>query len=702
MKIATWNVRGFGDVKKKCMVRKIIREEQLDLIGLTETKHQEINSWEMKQCWGNQEIDWVHVTARQGSGGLILAWRQSYFSRSNSFALPRWVCVIGEFLENNVQGAVCLIYAPTEHHERLTVWDQIRAIKSRFGIPWILMGDFNEVLKPEERRGAKRMTQGMREMQNLILDLQLVDMDVGQKYTWLRKNAASRLDRVLVDQEWVLRWPALRGYCKGRAFSDHYPIVISSFEENNHIVPFRALDVWLDEPSFGKLFEDEWLQYSGLPLEKKLRLIKKPLKRWSREVFGHIDRNIQKFEQALKTAEEAVIRGETGEIAWSRIEALRSQLWLWMIKNERYWKQLSRCRVVKDGDRNTKYFHLTATMRRQRNRIDKLKIDGVEISDMSIIKKSIAEYFQTLYSRQQSTSFDLTQLGFKKISIEEQKQLEKPVTRKEIQDALDSCDPSKAPGYDGFNLKFIKKLWPVIEDDFCAYISRFFETGRLHESFNTTWIVLIPKKKGILEVSEYRPISLVGSLYKLVAKILSRRIKEVMPSIIGETQTAFVSGRQILDGALVANEVIQWLKKRSKAGVLMKMDFQKAYDTVDWDALDKVMEEMGFGCKWRHWIQKCVSSAKVSVVFNGTPLQPIKMQRGLRQGDPLSPFLFVIIAEVLNKMMQKAAETGLIRGLIIGSDKVQLTHLQFADDTLVFCEAEEKIVKTVKAIFLSF
>jgi len=159
--------------------------------------------------------------------------------------------------------------------------------------------------------------------------------------------------------------------------------------------------------------------------------------------------------------------------------------------------------------------------------------------------------------------------------------LEVPISREKIKDAVANCNPSKAPGYDGFNLKFIRRMWPVIEDDFCSYILRFFETGKLHASFNNTWVTLIPKKKGTLEVSDFRPISLVGSLYKVIAKVLSRRIKEVMPSIIGETQTTFVSERQILDGALVANEAIHWLKKKRKSGVLLKMDFQKANDTVD-------------------------------------------------------------------------------------------------------------------------
>ena len=381
-----------------------------------------------------------------------------------------------------------------------------------------------------------------------------------------------------------------------------------------------------------------------------------------------------KFQEALSKVEGEALSRELREDEWSRLDALRSQLELWMIRKERYWKQLFRCKIIREGDRNTRYFHLAATMRRQSNCIDNLLINGEEVADVGAIKSCITAYYKDLYRKQKGTSIDISQLGFQKLSAEERR-LEEPISREEILEA----NPSKAPGYDGFNLKCIKKMWPVIEEDFCAYIKNFFETGKLHASFNTTWITLIPKKKCLLEVTDFRPISLVGSLYKVIAKVLSRRIKGVLPSIIGETQTAFVSGRQILDGALVANEVVNWLKKKRKSGVLLKMDFQKAYDTVDWEALDMVLEVMGFGSKWRTWIQQCISSASISILINGIPGRPFRMGRGLRQGDPLSPFLFVLMAEVLNRMMKKAVDLGLIRGLTIGKEAIQISHLQFAD-----------------------
>ena len=284
--------------------------------------------------------------------------------------------------------------------------------------------------------------------------------------------------------------------------------------------------------------------------------------------------------------------------------------------------------------------------------IDKIWFQGEEINDIGVIKKHITSYFKALYRKQKCTRFGIFRLGLQRLTQSERMEFERPVTMQEIIEALSDCDPSKAPGYDGFNLKCIKKMWSVVGEDFCTYILNFFATGTLHASFNTTWVTLIPKKKGVLEVTDFRPISLVGSLYKVIAKILSSRLKTVLPNLIGESQTAFVSDRQILDGALIANEVVHWLKVKKKQGVLLKLDFQKAFDTIDWDSLVLVLEVMGFGSKWRNWIHKCISSASISILINGVPSKPFKMGRGLRQGDPLSPFLFVIMSEVLNRMLK--------------------------------------------------
>ena len=121
-----------------------------------------------------------------------------------------------------------------------------------------------------------------------------------------------------------------------------------------------------------------------------------------------------------------------------------------------------------------------------------------------------------------------------------------------------------------------------VGEEFCKFVIQFFKTGKLPQSINTTWVTLIPKKKdGVIRVNDFRPISIVGSFYKVMAKILSKRLQEVLPRLVGDSQTAFVKGRQILDGALIANEVVGWLKKTRRTGILLKLDFEKAYDSVD-------------------------------------------------------------------------------------------------------------------------
>ena len=439
-----------------------------------------------------------------------------------------------------------------------------------------------------------------------------------------------------------------------------------------------------------------------MPLGKKLQLMKHPIKAWNKQVFGHIDHKLRVLQDAIAKLEKEAQNRQLEEHEWSRMDALKSQLGLWMIRKERYWKQLSRCKIIKEGDRNTKYFHLIASARRQRNVIERITANGKEVTDIREIKDYINGYFRRLYKRRKGLQFDISYLNMSKLQPEEASRLESQVTRQEIKEALFSCDPSKAPGYDGFNLKCIRKMWHVIDEDFYTAILDFFETGNLHCSFNTTWVILVPKKSEAKEVTDYRPISLVGSVYKVIAKILSKRLRSVLPALVGETQSAFVEGRQILDGALIANETVQWMKIKKKAGVLLKLDFQKAYDTIDWSALQMVLHEMGFGDKWRSWISQCVSTASISIIINGSPSKPFKMGRGLRQGDPLSPFRFVLMAEVLNKMLMKALALGQIKGLRVGAADVLISHLQFADDTLLFCEADVQQLCFIKNLLLSF
>nr|XP_025621448.1 uncharacterized protein LOC112712731 [Arachis hypogaea] len=230
----------------------------------------------------------------------------------------------------------------------------------------------------------------------------------------------------------------------------------------------------------------------------------------------------------------------------------------------------------------------------------------------------------------------------------------------------------------------------------------FKETGILLKKANLTWVTLAHKEGGSNDLKDYRPISMVGCVYKVVAKILSKRLQSFMPELVGEEQSAFVSGRKIIDEALIACEVVHWVRKKKIPTWLIKLDFQKAYDRIWWSFVDRVLKSMGFGEVWRSWIRTCLSTASMSVLVNGTTTKPFKLQRGLRQGDPLSPFLFVMVSQVLNSTLGRLCEKGRIRSLDIGHNRVSIMHLQFADDTILFCPCDHKPLMSYKRLLGGF
>jgi len=168
-------------------------------------------------------------------------------------------------------------------------------------------------------------------------------------------------------------------------------------------------------------------------------------------------------------------------------------------------------------------------------------------------------------------------------------------------------------------------------------------------------------------LNDFRPISLVGSIYKILAKVLANRLRHVIGSVIAEEQSAFVKNRQILDGILIANEMVDEAHRLKKELLLFKVNFEKAYDSVDWGYLDAVMERMSFSVLWRKWIKECVSTVTASVLVNGSPTDEFPLERGLRQGDPLSPVLFLIAAEGLHIIMKSVVERNIYVGVCYSS-----------------------------------
>ncbi|GJU27326.1 cysteine-rich receptor-like protein kinase [Tanacetum coccineum] len=219
---------------------------------------------------------------------------------------------------------------------------------------------------------------------------------------------------------------------------------------------------------------------------------------------------------------------------------------------------------------------------------------------------------------------------------------------------------------------------------------------------NSSFVTIIPKVTDPIGLGDFHPISLIGCYYKIIAKVLAERIKRVVGKVVGDVQNAFIKGRYILDGVLIANEVVGHLRKTRSKGLIFKVDFEKAYDSLNWRFLGDIMKKMGFGNKWCKWIDCCLRSSTMSILVNGSPTEEFCLERGVRQGDPLSPFLFILAAEGLNAIIREAVDKGVFRGIKIGSDNVVVSHLQYADDTIFFGEWNKENAKALMCILKCF
>lgn len=214
-------------------------------------------------------------------------------------------------------------------------------------------------------------------------------------------------------------------------------------------------------------------------------------------------------------------------------------------------------------------------------------------------------------------------------------------------------------------------------------------------------MVLIPKVKNPSRIKDLRPISLCNVLYKLISKVIANRLKLVLPDIISHNQSAFVPGRLITDNVLVAYELSHFLlkKKKGKTGyAAVKADMSKAYDRVEWDFLDAMLRRLGFGGRWVDLVMRCVTSVRYQIKLNGALTQQFSPTRGLRQGDPISPYLFVICAEGLSALLQDAERNGRISGVQICPAAPVVSHLFFADDSILLMKADRREAEALQEV----
>ncbi|CAN6562972.1 unnamed protein product [Malus baccata var. baccata] len=331
---------------------------------------------------------------------------------------------------------------------------------------------------------------------------------------------------------------------------------------------------------------------------------------------------------------------------------------------------------------------------------------STEKEDEAAISSIAISYFADLFKSSNPRQIDeIGDCMAPRVSTEDNIALTAAVSEEEIKAAVFQIPPTRAPGPDGYSGCFYQDHWETVGKDVIKMVKAFWHSGTMLRKLNHTNLVLIPKVKCPKNMTQYRPIALCNVSYKVIAKVLTNRLKRVMPKVICDNQSAFVAGKQIQDNILVVHELLHSLlhqKKGEQAGMAIKLDMAKAYDRVEWVFLLSMMVKFGFDPLFCKWILECISTASFSILINGSPTGFVLPERGLQQGDPLSPYLFLICTEGLSMLIRRGLEVGGLHGIRVSTNGNPISHLFFADDSVLFGHASVEEARGILEVLRTY
>lgn len=429
------------------------------------------------------------------------------------------------------------------------------------------------------------------------------------------------------------------------------------------------------------------------------------LRRWSSDLHNNPRKRI---EQILKTL-HGLSLGLPSEQTRNEAVNLRAELERMYLDEAVFWKQRSKTMWAREGDRNTAYFHSVATKRKENNAITGLyNSDEAWCKEEQDIEGIITNYFGDLFQSSRPTEAMIEEVVKHvgaKVTSEMNSQLALPFSPNEVLSALSQMAPLNSPGPDGLSVIFFQKYWHIIGSNILSCVLDFLNLHRMPSILNYTFTVLIPKIARPSRITEFRHISLCNVIYKLGAKALANRLKSCLNSIISDTQSAFVPHRLITDNVLVAYEINHFIHSHTqgkRAYMALKLDVSKAYDRIEWNFLESILIKLGFVRYIVDLIMLCVSTVSYSFMLNGSQFGALTPNRGIRQGDTLSPYLFICCVEGFIKMVEAAVGMGRLKGVRIAPSAPIISQLCFGDDTILFSQATAREAEVIRSILNNF
>ncbi|XP_024038343.1 uncharacterized protein LOC112097373 [Citrus clementina] len=630
MKILSWNIRGLGNPRMYPALKKILQMHGPHLVFLCETK---LKTRQMNEVSRKLNYENCFAVSSIGKGGgLALLWNSETKVQIKSFNKHHIDAEIE--MENGKLTRCTGVYGHPDTRQRKHTWTLLR---------------------------------------------QLSDISYkGYPYTWSNGRfgpafVEERLDRFVCNNAWRDVFSDGAATNIDSWTSDHCPVVMEvqvrgsgmNFNQRRATL-IHYEDMWSPYDTCKEIIEKEWsLQgcWNAVnPVSMFQKVSKNSMARlilWSKEEFRGRQKKLEKLMNQLRSLKLSRVQYVKG----NKIKEVERQIQYMLADDEIYWKQRSRADWLKGGDKNTKFFHHKASSRKKKNRIWGIEnAAGNWIENAEGVEFEFNKYFTNLFTtskpNQDQIAAALSGIS-RRVSTEMNESLEMPFTPEEVVEALTQMCPTKAPGPDGLPAVFFQKHWQRVKQGVLSTCLHILNKQGDVAPFNHTYIVLISKKGKPRKVTDFRPISLCNVIYRIVAKAIANRLKNVLPNLISPMQSAFIPNWLITDNIIVGYEClhkIRHCKGRKNGLVALKLDVSKAYDKLEWVFLEQTMKSLGFSQNWVSLIMSLLLS---------------------------SP---------------KAEHQRLIHGLFFGNE-LKISHLLFADDSLVFTRASDTDCQNLKKIF---
>ncbi|XP_039138794.1 uncharacterized protein LOC120276131 [Dioscorea cayenensis subsp. rotundata] len=573
---------------------------------------------------------WAAIVADGYSGGILVFW-QKHLGKVTPLVKSRYVLHLVITNSKNESWVLSTVYNSSHIRVQSSVWLELSGIAST-NLPAIIIGDFNVVASLNEFQGGA--------------------------YNYYRRKARLFSDFIFCNNLLEARYSGSSfTWCNNqsgtaRKWASCHDAVREAWNFKPHSNPMHA--------------------FSHLISRARSNLIS-----WKNRGLCSIVSNISRLEMDILDAEsmDAVYGNDYNAVEllyplYNKLAALQRQ-------NSIKWAQRARLMWVLCGDQNTSLFHNSIRSRNHQNSIPFITdSNGIGLLNSKDIENAFCDFYTNLWSDQSALSVEEVYLA--------------------LPNDLPTISAGEALALTVSILNFSVSSGMKSVISLFDAVSHFFNNSVLPNSWGRTYITLVPKKPNPNTVVDFRPISLCNVCYKIISKLLTNRLKDVLPKVIGREQCGFVSNRSPFDNIIALQEVVHSMDRDTKnpPRMLVKLDIEKAYDTLSWNATLATLLRMNFPSKWISCVQACISSASFSLLINKQPSSWFKSTRGLRQGDPLSSYLFIIVAQNLTNLLNFAKRLSMIPGFNPDLN-YNFNHLMYADDLILITHASRKTARNI-------